>query len=208
MIIFYHLRRTGGTTIRRILRERYDPKDYTAGHRYYYANKPSGFTFTFLRNPIYRCVSHLIHFDDFKKIKDIFCRRNDIFNNYYVRKFSLISKDQSKSTKITTQVMFDVALENMLKMDFVGFTEFFDDSVYTLGQLLGWNNYTYVAYNITNCFIDEHDFDLDFIAHHNQDDIKLYEFLLKNNKLLKSNNQLKIKDSYITFKDLSKQDLL
>ena len=180
--IFLHIPKTAGTTLTSIIGRNYNASEIKTlynpqqfdddlnsglldahikmlyGH-FAYDNTISDadyYTFTFLREPISRCVSNYIHLKNslepqhLKWMKDVktfpdFLNLKQAFN-WQARHLSgqKFHADFGKDLKGS----LEKAQENLERMNLVGLTEFFEDSLLCLSKDLGWKNLKHKNENV------------------------------------------------------------
>ncbi|RFU64583.1 sulfotransferase family 2 domain-containing protein [Bacillus sp. V59.32b] len=177
LLIYMHIPKTGGTTMKNIIQKQYDPREVwfhmekdmlpkleqklkkkdlkcVGGHCWYglhqHFHKPYTY-FTMLRDPIDRVVSeyyYILERPHHKAYPAVVTM--DLMD--FIQEFPLKSSNQH-TRRISGNIKspnLEAAKEN-IKNDFaiVGLSEMFDESLFLMKKAFGWDDITYQKVNVT-----------------------------------------------------------
>ncbi len=218
IVIFSHIPKTAGTTIRKIMDEQYGKKNVIGhqkltsipqvkmdqveaiyGHCRFGIHKeifhPCTYI-TMLRDPVERVISTYYYAK--RKEKN---RMHQLANSRGFKEFIEEELMHRRAPLINHQTRFisgekkpnlEKAIENIHEYyTVVGITELFDESIFLMKTFLGWHHLDYTKENVTVNRPKQHDLPqetIDLIKEYNQLDIELYNY--SKNLLIENINAL------------------
>jgi hypothetical protein len=202
-LIFVHLPKTGGTTLRAMLESRYqqgqlysiyegDPNFHSMQDFHELSEEVKSainvytghISYAMLRDPVNRVISYYHHVLTYHKvIKNnkislikFLNRRDPQVDNLQTRRLSGLSAPFGKCT----DDMLRTAIDNIDKWFFsIGVTDRFDESLVVLSELIGWETPVYKTLNVGINRPPKEYFsqtEINLIQQHNQLDIILYSY--------------------------------
>ncbi len=187
-----HIRRTGGTTFRQLLKKYRHPLPY-AGHFYYTQQHcKAEKKIIFIRDPISRALSDIsgqrtvdwIENCSKKEAQDFLGSNQIMYNDHCTRRLSIASKDHDQLIAYNkcTNDMLELAKYRINSM-IIGVVERYDDSLLLIANDLNWEVPPfYTKYpNSTENHIGDNEINPDLLlllTESNQLDIELYKFAL------------------------------
>jgi hypothetical protein len=211
ILIFQHIPKTAGSTLRSILKKHYKSDEICIANRDEMITKLNGLSedelekikclnghvlfgiheqlsnrpfeyYTMLRDPVEHVISE--YYFILRKPNNL---SHDIVKNMSFEEFN--TSEQFKGRTSNRQTFFvSGGVENDIKLakenlenyySVVGITEMFEESVYLIGQELGWKNYRYKKKNVTKKRPLREDFPqevIEMILKKNELDVELYHF--------------------------------
>ncbi len=191
-ILFMHIRRTGGTTFRQLLKKYRHPLPF--GGHFYYTQQHSRAEkkIIFIRDPISRALSDLsghrtvdwIKNCSKEEMQDVIGSRQILYNDHFTRRLSIASRDHDELIGYNkcTNDMLELAKYRINSMT-IGVVERYDDSLLLIANDLNWEIPPfYTKYpNSTVNHIGNNEINPDLIlllTESNQLDIQLYKYAL------------------------------
>ncbi|GEM_PF-2023660 len=119
--------------------------------------RPENFLFAFLRDPVDRCISNFFHlireqrYTDLKAMEamEFYLSEEELIKtgNWNRQTHFLAGTKGRKFFKNEEKYHVNLAIERLEQLSFIGITEHFEESVFMLGQSLGWKKWYYLPQN-------------------------------------------------------------